>query len=114
MNVLVVGGGGREHALCWKIARSPLVTRVFCAPGNGGIEASGVECVDIAANNVEGLVTFARAQRIDLVVVGPEEPLCLGLVDAMQEAGVPAFGPTRRAAEIEGSKAFARGICRRH
>ncbi len=114
MNVLVVGGGGREHALCWKIAKSPLVKRVFCAPGNGGIAASGVECVDIAANNIEGLRAFARDQRIDLVVVGPEEPLCAGLVDALAEVKVRAFGPTRKAAEIEGSKAFARDICRRH
>jgi phosphoribosylamine--glycine ligase len=114
MNVLVVGGGGREHALCWKIAQSPLVTRVLCAPGNGGIEGAGFDCVDVAANNIEGLRTLARDQRIDLVVVGPEEPLCAGLVDALLEVKVRAFGPTRKAAEIEGSKAFARDICRRH
>ena len=114
MKVLVVGAGGREHALCWKISQSPLVTRVFCAPGNGGIAAAGYDCVDIAGNNIEGLRTFARDQKIDLVVVGPEEPLCAGLVDALAEVSIRAFGPSRRAAEIEGSKSFAREICRRH
>lgn len=114
MKVLVVGGGGREHALCWKLQASSLVTRVFCAPGNGGIATAGFECVDIAANNLDGLRTFARDQKIELVVVGPEEPLCAGLVDVLQEVSVRAFGPNKKAAEIEGSKAFARGICRRH
>lgn len=114
MKVLVVGGGGREHALCWKIQQSPLVSRVLCAPGNGGMAAAGVECVDIAADNLDGLVAFARDQKIDLVVVGPEEPLCAGLVDLLQAASIRAFGPSKKAAEIEGSKAFARGICRRH
>ncbi len=114
MKVLVVGAGGREHALCWKIGQSPLVTRVLCAPGNGGIAAAGYECVDIPANNIEGLRRFARDEKIDLAVIGPEEPLCAGLVDALQEVSVRAFGPTRRAAEVEGSKAFAREICRRH
>ncbi|MEZ5965904.1 MAG: phosphoribosylamine--glycine ligase [Planctomycetota bacterium] len=114
MKVLVVGGGGREHALCWKIGQSPLVRQVYCAPGNAGIAASGVECVDIAANNLDGLRAFATDERIDLVVVGPEEPLCAGLVDRLQAASIRVFGPTKKAAEIEGSKAFARGICRRH
>lgn len=114
MKVLVVGGGGREHALCWKLQQSPLVKRVFCAPGNGGMAAAGIECVDLAANNIDGLRRFAKDQAIELVVVGPEEPLCAGLVDALAEVGVRAFGPTKKAAEIEGSKAFARDICRRH
>ncbi len=114
MKVLVVGGGGREHALCWKLQQSPLVKRVFCAPGNGGMASSGIECVDVPANDIDGLRRFAKDQAIDLVVVGPEEPLCAGLVDALLEVGVRAFGPTRKAAEIEGSKAFARDICRRH
>jgi phosphoribosylamine--glycine ligase len=114
MRVLVVGGGGREHALCWKIALSPLVSRVCCAPGNGGIAAAGFECIDIAATDATKLRDFARERAIDLVVVGPEEPLCGGLVDVLAAAGIRAFGPSRRAAEIEGSKAFARELCRRH
>ncbi|MCC6670231.1 MAG: phosphoribosylamine--glycine ligase [Planctomycetes bacterium] len=113
MKVLVVGGGGREHALCWKIALSPLVKRVYCAPGNGGI-AGVAECVDVAANDVAGLVRFAKAEAIDLTVVGPEEPLCLGLVDAMRAASLRVLGPDQSAAEIEGSKAYAREVCRRN
>jgi len=114
MKVLVVGSGGREHALCWKIRQSPLVSRVFCAPGNGGMAAAGAECVDVAANNLDGLRTLARQQAVDLVVVGPEEPLCAGLVDLLQASSIRVFGPSKKAAEVEGSKAFARGICRRH
>lgn len=113
MKVLVVGGGGREHALCWKIAASDAVSRVFCAPGNGGI-AELAECVDLGADDLPGLVRFARESRIDLTVVGPEAPLCRGIVDAFEEAGLRIFGPRRKAAQIEGSKAFARELCRRH
>ena len=113
MQVLVVGGGGREHALCWKIAQSETVDRVFCAPGNGGI-AEVAECVDVSSNDLEGLVRFAKAEHIDLTVVGPEDPLCNGIVDAFESANLRVFGPRANAAEVEGSKAFARDLCRRH
>ncbi len=113
MRVLVVGGGGREHALCWKIAQSPKATKVWCAPGNAGI-AGVVECVDIGAGDVEGLVRFAKEQRVDLTVVGPEEPLVKGLVDRLEEEGLRAFGPRKSAAELEGSKAFAKDLMQRY
>ena len=113
MKILVVGGGGREHALVWKIARSPLVKSVHCAPGNAGI-AETATCHDVAAEDVPGQVELAKREKIDLVVVGPEAPLCAGLVDALDAAGILAFGPTRKAAEIEGSKAFARELCKRN
>jgi len=113
MKVLVVGGGGREHALCWKIASSSEVSAVFCAPGNAGI-AGVAECVDIAAGDLQALCNFARESGVDLTVVGPEEPLCNGIADVFKEAGLRIFGPSRAAAEIEGSKAFARELCRRN
>ncbi len=113
MKVLVVGGGGREHALCWKIAQSPLVDRVFCAPGNGGT-TTVAENVDISATDIRSLVNYARETRIDLTVVGPEDPLCAGIVDAFLGAGLRIFGPNQKAAQIEGSKAFARDLCRRN
>ncbi|MEY4673579.1 MAG: Phosphoribosylamine--glycine ligase [Planctomycetota bacterium] len=113
MKILVVGGGGREHALCWKIAQSPLVTKVYCAPGNAGT-ALVAENVDIQADDVAGLRAFAVDQKIDLTVVGPEVPLCLGLVDALTAANRKCFGPDKQSAELEGSKAFARELCRRH
>ncbi len=113
MKVLVVGGGGREHALCWKIAQSPLVDEVFCAPGNAGT-AGQVNNVDISATDLDGLCRFAKDQSIDLTVVGPEDPLCQGIVDVFQEAGLKIFGPNKAAANIEGSKAFARDLCRRN
>lgn len=113
MRILVVGSGGREHALCWKISQSPEVSRVFCAPGNGGI-ASVAENVDIPAEDLAGLRNFAAENGVDLTVVGPEAPLCAGIVDVFEEAGLKAFGPNKAAAEIEGSKVFARELCRRH
>ncbi len=113
MRVLVVGSGGREHALCWAIAASPLCDRLFCAPGNAGI-AADAECVFLAAEDIDGLVAFARDQRIDFVVVGPEAPLVAGLVDALQEADIKAFGPNRAAAVLEGSKGFMKDLCQRH
>jgi phosphoribosylamine--glycine ligase len=112
MRVLVVGSGGREHALAWAIAASPLVDALFCAPGNAGI-AEEAECVPIRATDIAGLVGFCRRERIDFVVVGPEAPLVLGLVDALEAEGIPAFGPTAAAAELEGSKAFAKDLCQR-
>ncbi|BCX16709.1 MAG: phosphoribosylamine--glycine ligase [Geminicoccaceae bacterium] len=113
MRVLVVGSGAREHALCWSLAASPLVKTVLCAPGNAGI-ARDAELVPIAAEAVDELVAFARRERIDLVVVGPERPLVLGLVDRLAEAGVRAIGPSAAAARLEGSKAFTKELCARH
>jgi phosphoribosylamine--glycine ligase len=112
MRVLVVGSGGREHALAWTIAASPLVDALYCAPGNAGI-AEEAECVAIRATDIAGLVGFCRRERIDFVVVGPEAPLVLGLVDALEAEGIPAFGPTAAAAALEGSKAFAKDLCTR-
>ncbi len=109
MKVLVVGGGGREHALCWAIAASPLLTRLWCAPGNAGI-AEVAECVPIGAEDIAALVDFARAQQVELVVAGPEAPLTLGLADACAAAGIRCFGPSAAAAQLEGSKAFTREV----
>ncbi len=113
MKVLVVGGGGREHALVWKLADSPMVDRLFCAPGNAGI-AEQAECVDIAQSNVPQLRRFARENGIDLTVVGPEEPLVRGIVDTFESSGLKVFGPNRLAARIEGSKVFAKQLMERH
>lgn len=113
MKVLVVGQGGREHALAWKIHQSPLVDRVFVAPGNPGTAAVG-ENVDCAANDLQGLVNFAVDNEIDLTVVGPEAPLCEGIVDLFRERGRLCLGPDKAAAEIEGSKRFARELCEKH
>jgi len=110
MRILVVGSGGREHALCWSIAASPLCDALFCAPGNAGI-AQEATLVDIAAEDIDGLVAFAKRESIDLVVVGPEAPLVLGLADRLAEAGIKAFGPSQQAAELEGSKAFMKALC---
>jgi phosphoribosylamine--glycine ligase len=107
--VLVVGGGGREHALAWKLSQSPLVGRVLCAPGNAGI-ARDAEAVAVPADDLDGLVALATRERVDLVVVGPEGPLVAGLVDRLARAGVLAFGPTATAAALEGSKAFAKRL----
>ncbi len=109
MNVLVVGGGGREHALCWKIAQSPLVDRVYCALGNPGI-AQCATCVDLAVDDLDGLARFAREQSIDLTVVGPEAPLAAGIVDQFQGVGLKVFGPSEAAATLEASKAFAKEV----
>jgi phosphoribosylamine--glycine ligase len=111
MRILVVGGGGREHALCWAIWASPLCDALYCAPGNAGI-AELATCLAVAAEDVEGLVGVARAERIDLVVIGPEAPLVAGLADRLEQAGIPAFGPTAAAAQIEGSKVFMKELCR--
>lgn len=109
MRILIVGGGGREHALAWAIARSPRCSELFCAPGNAGSAALG-ENLPIADTDIEGIVRAAIERRIDLVVVGPEAPLAAGLVDALQAAGVRAFGPTAAAAQIESSKWFAKQV----
>ena len=113
MRVLVIGGGGREHALAWKIAQSPLVEALLAAPGNPGI-ARHATCMPVAADAVDGLGALARRERIDLTVVGPEVPLVAGLADRLAEAGLTVFGPGARAAAIEGSKAFAKDLMARH
>jgi len=113
MKILIVGGGGREHALAWKMAQSPLAEKVYAAPGNAGIEQHA-ECVDIGAEDLPALLRFAKGQSIDLTVVGPEAPLVEGIVDLFQENGLAIFGPNRRAAEIEGSKAFTKRLMRQH
>lgn len=109
MKVLVVGGGGREHALVWKIAQSPRVRKIFCAPGNAGIADLAV-CVPIAAEDVDALFAFAKKNRVDLTVVGPEAPLASGIVDQFEAAGLRIFGSSRRAAELESSKSFSKYI----
>jgi phosphoribosylamine--glycine ligase len=111
MNILLLGSGGREHALAWKMASSPLVDRLICAPGNAGI-AREAECVDLDVADHGAVIAFCRARRIDLVVVGPEAPLCAGIVDDLEAAGIKAFGPTRAAARLEGSKGFTKDLCR--
>lgn len=109
MKVLVIGGGGREHALVWKIKQSPRVDQIFCAPGNAGI-AQDAHCVNIKADDIPNLLAFAQKEKIDLTVVGPEAPLLAGVVETFQEHGLKIFGPRKRAAEIEGSKALAKEI----
>ena len=113
MKVLVVGSGGREHALVWKLRKSPKVGEIYCAPGNAGI-GDLAECVPIAANQVERLADFAREQGIDLTVVGPEEALTLGIVDHFAARGLRAFGPSQAAAALEGSKAFMKDLLQKH
>ena len=113
MNVLVVGSGGREHALAWKIAQSPRVGRIFVAPGNAGTaRESGL--TNVALTAIPELVAFATAERIALTVVGPEAPLAAGIVDAFQAAGLKVFGPTQSAAQLESSKDFAKAFMARH
>ena len=113
MKVLVVGGGGREHAICWKLAQSPRVTQLFCAPGNGGI-AQTAQCVDVKAADVDGMVRWAKEHAMDFVVVAPDDPLALGMVDALEAAGIPAFGPRKNAAVIEASKAFSKELMKKY
>src|SRR5882762_7044383 len=112
MRVLVIGSGGREHALAWAIAASPLVDRLYCAPGNAGI-AGEAECVALRPDDTAGTIAFCRHAAIDFVVVGPEAPLVGGLVDALEAAGIAAFGPSKAAAALEGSKAFMKDLCAR-
>jgi phosphoribosylamine--glycine ligase len=115
MDVLVIGSGGREHALAWKAVQSPRVTRVYVAPGNAGTAREPhVENVDIAADDIQGLLRFAMDRRIDLTIVGPEGPLVLGVTDEFAAAGLRCFGPSREAARLEGSKAFMKEFLRRH
>jgi phosphoribosylamine--glycine ligase len=113
MKILLVGGGGREHALAWKIARSPLVEHMWAAPGNPGI-ARHARCLDLAVDDAEGLAGFAAGHDVDLVVIGPEQPLVAGLADRLRARGLPVFGPGGRAAAIEGSKAYAKRLMATH
>ena len=113
MKVLVVGSGGREHAVIRKLAENPEIDRIFCAPGNGGISVQA-QLVEIKATDVEGMVAFAKKEGIDFVVVTPDDPLVLGMADAMEEVGIPAFGPSKKAAQIEGSKVFAKNLMKKY
>src|SRR5512136_1143194 len=113
MKVLVIGGGGREHALVWKISQSPRVKKIFAAPGNAGI-ARLAECATIKSEDLSGLLAYARAKAVDLTIVGPEGPLSLGIVDEFQRAGLRVFGPDRSAAEIEANKAFTKDLMRKY
>ncbi len=112
MKVLVIGSGGREHALCREIAKSPLCDKLYCAPGNAGI-AAVAECLPIAADKIDVIVNECKTKQIDFVVIGPELPLTLGLADALRENGIPCFGPSKAAAELEGSKGFMKDVCAR-
>ena len=113
MKLLVVGGGGREHAIIRKLLESPKVERIYCAPGNGGISCDA-QCVDINAMDKDSMVTFAKQNGIDFAVVAPDDPLAAGMVDAMEEAGIPAFGPTANAAVIESSKVFSKNLMKQY
>ncbi len=111
MNILILGAGGREHALAWKLAASPLTDRLYCAPGNAGI-AKDAECVALKLGDHRGIITFCKEKTIDFVVVGPELPLVAGIVDDLEAAGIKAFGPSRMAARLEASKGFTKDLCR--
>lgn len=113
MKVLIVGGGGREHALAWKIAQSPKVEKLYCAPGNGGISTLA-QCVPIKATDIEGITAFVKNEGIDLVMVAPDDPLAAGMVDALENAGVRAFGPSKNAAIIESSKVFSKELMKKY
>jgi phosphoribosylamine---glycine ligase len=111
MNILILGSGGREHALAWKMAASPLSEKLYCAPGNAGI-AREAECVALDIADHKAVIAFCHAKKIDMVVVGPEVPLCAGIVDDLEAAGIKAFGPSKWAARLEGSKGFTKDLCK--
>lgn len=113
MKILVIGGGGREHAVIKSLKKNPTVTQIYALPGNGGIERDAI-CVDISAKDIEGAVDFAVENKVDYVVVTPDDPLVLGMVDAMNNAGIPCFGPSKAAAIIEGSKAFSKNLMKKY
>lgn len=113
MKILVIGSGGREHAVIQKLRENPAVERIYCAPGNGGI-AQDAECVPVKATDIDGMVALAQAKAIDLVVVTPDDPLAIGMTDSLRRAGIRAFGPSKRAAEIESSKVFAKQLMRKY
>ena len=113
MKVLVVGSGGREHAICWALKKSPKVTELYCAPGNGGI-GEIAQCVDVKATDIPGMVAWATEHKIDFVMVAPDDPLAMGMVDELEKAGIRAFGPRENAAIIEGSKAFSKELMKKY
>jgi phosphoribosylamine--glycine ligase len=113
MKVLVVGSGGREHAICWKLKQSPRVTEMYCAPGNAGI-GRDAECVPVSAEDIPGIVALAQEKAIDLAVIGPEVPLAMGIVDALEAVGVKTFGPNKKCSQLEASKAFTKSFLARH
>ena len=115
MKILVIGSGGREHALVWKLAQSPRATQIYCAPGNAGIAAEPrVQCVDLTAEDLPALLAFAQKDQIDLTVVGPDNPLALGIVDKFQSHGLRIWGPNQKAAQFESSKAFSQDFMARY
>ena len=113
MDVLVVGSGGREHAICWSLHKSPRITKLYCAPGNGGISKIA-ECLDIAATDIDGMIAAVKMKSIDFVVVAPDNPLADGMVDVMEATGIRAFGPRKNAAKLESSKVYAKGIMKKY
>lgn len=113
MKILVVGGGGREHAIIKKMKENPQVTEIFACPGNGGIAKDAV-CVDIGATDLEKIAAFAQNEQIDFCVVAPDDPLVLGLVDILEEKGIPCFGPSKKAAILEGSKVFSKDLMKKY
>ncbi|MGD8640450.1 MAG: phosphoribosylamine--glycine ligase, partial [Gammaproteobacteria bacterium] len=115
MKVLIIGSGGREHALAWKAAQSPKVDHVYVAPGNAGTALEpNIENVDIKSEDITALIDFAKQQSVNLTIVGPEAPLVMGIVDAFQDAGLRCFGPSKAAAQLEGSKSFSKDFLARH
>ena len=113
MRILVVGGGGREHAICWKLSKEANVEKIYCAPGNAGI-SNVAECIDIGDSDIENLLKFAKENQIDLTIVGPEIPLVAGIVDAFEKEGLKIFGPNKKCAQLEGSKSFSKDFMIRH
>ena len=114
MKVLIVGGGGREHAIAWKLNQSPRVDELLCAPGNAGI-AQVARCFpEVKATDLEGMLDLARREKVDFVVVAPDDPLAMGMVDRLEAAGIPAFGPVAAAAQLEASKVFSKGLMKKY
>ena len=113
MKILVVGGGGREHAICWKLSKEANVDKIYCAPGNAGI-LNVAQCIDIQDSDIENLLKFAKENKIDLTIVGPEIPLVAGIVDKFEKEGLKIFGPNKKCAQLEGSKAFSKDFMIRH
>ena len=113
MKILVVGGGGREHVLVRKLKESPRAEKIYCAPGNGGISRDA-ECIPLSAMDLKGIISFAKKKEIGLVVVAPDDPLAAGMVDALENAGIRAFGPRAKAAEIESSKVFSKDLMKKY